>query len=129
MGYRILALIEDNIATTFLLSTRLGELGHRVEVLSDAKLFGARLAAESFDWVLVDGDVVHAAGKNLLDTMSTGRGNARIVWFGRRPRHGTIAITAHFAKPISYSELSRYFSTRLPMDRAETADHAKRWVP
>jgi CheY-like chemotaxis protein len=114
MGYRILALVEDNIATTLLLATRLGDMGHDIEVLSDPEEFGTRLAAQRFDWLLVDGDVAHAAGKGFLDVLSADRRDARIVWFGRRPRHGAIAITAHFTKPISHAELSRYFSSQMP---------------
>ncbi len=129
MRYRILALIEDNIATTLLLATRLGALGHHVEVLSDVREFVARLAAERFDWLLLDGDVVHTAGRSLVDAVSRRRGDARVVWLGRRLSDDRISITAHFAKPISYAELSRYFSAREPPKGTETAGHTQGKIP
>jgi DNA-binding response OmpR family regulator len=129
LRYSILALSEDNIATTFLLATRLREVGHEIEVVSDAGAFIARLRADRFDWLLVDGDVARVAGKGLFDSLTARRGVARIVWIGQRPRQSTIAIAARFAKPISYAELCRYFSALATSDKKRLQGRARTRVP
>lgn len=109
MGYRILALLEDNIATTLLLTSRLADIGHRLVIVSRVDDFTRRIEAERFDWVVLDGTVMRSISSGVRAALTRHLRGARIVWIGEPPRFVGIAITSRFSKPPSYDGIADAF--------------------
>lgn len=112
MGYRILALLENNVATIMLLTSRLERVGHRLVIVSSVGDFEQRLEAEPFDWVVLDGTVVRGARGRIRSILAHRLGGARIAWIGEPPRFADFAIASRFSKPPSYDAIVDSFGTQ-----------------
>lgn len=110
MALKVLALVENNIGTKLLVSTRLNALGYQVTVLSAAEAFRKRIEAEAFDWLILDEAAARSARRRLLEHVARHREGARIAWLGRPPRGSPVPIEAVFVKPLHYSQIVRFFS-------------------
>ncbi len=107
---KVLALIENNIATTLLLSSHLEALGYQLIRVSELSDFSARLATQSFDWIILDDSAVRPVRRRLLGILARHGGAARLIWFGTPPRTRNIRLHATFGKPLRYSEIARFLS-------------------
>jgi hypothetical protein len=114
MRYRILALSENTIGAQLLLSTHLEAEGHRVTVLSRPEGLGPRMAAESFDCLILDEAAMGREWRRVMEEVSRCRGRAGIVWLGQPPRGLRIPLDAVFAKPLRYGEIAGFFSRWVP---------------
>ena len=114
MRAKVLALIEDNIGTKLLLSTRLGTLGYQITILSAPVVFRERVVAEDFDWIILDEAALPPVRQRFLEHLQRHRKEARIVWCGTSPRWTSVPIEATFAKPLRYNDIERFFSHWVP---------------
>lgn len=115
MKEKVLAFVENNIATRLLLASHLSALGFHVTLVSSPRAFRRHLAAEPFDWLVLDEATLGGARDLLLGIAQHGHG-ARIVWLGRPPRQRRVPIEAVFATPLRYDEIARFFSRWAPRD-------------
>jgi hypothetical protein len=110
MNRTVLALVEDTIGTTLLLSTRFKILGYEAVILSSPVAFRKRIEADSFDWILLDAAALPLLRQRFVEQVNRLRNGARIVWCGPPPPHSSIPIEATFDKPLRYDEIQRFFS-------------------
>jgi hypothetical protein len=110
MSLRVLALIENNIGTKLLLSTRLQTLGYQVTILSAPVAFREQVEADCFDWIILDEAAVPPGRRRFLEHLRRHRKEARLVWCGKALRRSDVAIAATFGKPLRYEEIARFFS-------------------
>jgi hypothetical protein len=140
MGYRILALAENTIGAQLLLSTHLEAHGHHVTVLSRLEGFRERMAAETFDCLILDEAAMGTAWRRVMEDVSRCRGGAGIVWLGRPPQGLRTPLDAVFAKPLRYDEITGFFTRWMPLagesaagdaggSRRGSARHAKVGTP
>lgn len=122
MGYRILALLEDNVATTLLLTSRLADIGHRLVIACRTDDFARRMEADRFDWVVLDGTVMRGIGSSVRSALTRHLRGARIVWIGEPPRFVGIAITSRFSKPPSYDGIADAFRRFQRLDEESEAN-------
>ena len=115
MEGKVLALVENNIATRLLLESCLSALGYQVIVVSSPRAFRGHLAAGRFGWLILD-EAVLARARDLVAEAARQRREARIIWLGRPPRQPRLPIAAVFTTPLVYGEIARYFSRQEPRD-------------
>lgn len=125
MGRKILALIENNIGTRLLLTTRLGALGYQVIALTAPDSFMRRIRGEAFDWIVLDETAVRPVRRHLAEELRQHQPGARIVWLGRSPQRWPVPIEATFVKPLRYEELVRFFARQDGLG-SETSGHPPR---
>jgi hypothetical protein len=131
VGPRVLALLENSIGVKLLLLTRLKTLGYQATIMSSPAAFRERVAAEAFDWIILDGAALPSVRRRFLDHLQRHRGEARIVWCGKPPRRTRVPLETIFEKPLRYDEIERFFSRWTPpdSDSARTSGPEIQWKP
>ena len=112
MGRKILALVENTIGTTLLLSTRFQALGYQAIILSSPVAFRKRIEADTFDWIILDAAAMPLFQRRFVTQIDRLRKQARIVWCGKPVLQSSLPIEAIFEKPLRYDEIQRFFSAR-----------------
>jgi hypothetical protein len=110
VGPRVLALLENSIGVKLLLLTRLKTLGYQATIMSSPAAFREQVAADAFDWIILDDAALPPARRRFLDYLQRHRREARIVWCGKPPRRTRVPIETIFEKPLRYDEIERFFS-------------------
>lgn len=110
MKQKVLALIENTIGTSLLLSTRLKLLGYKVTIVFSPFAFRKRIEADSFDWIILDAAALPLLRQRFVEYVARRCKGARVVWCGESPPQPSLLIEARFAKPLQYNEISRFFS-------------------
>ncbi len=111
--HKVLALIENNIATTLLLTSHLSAVGYELTLASGLPDFSERLATQQFGWVILDEAVVQPVWRRLVGVLARHRSSACLIWFGKRPRTPRLKLHAIFTKPLRYAEIARFFAEQV----------------
>ena len=114
MGYRILALTENTIGAQLLLSVPLKALGHRVTVLLTPGGFKERMEVEAYDCLILDDTAIGTQWRQVLEEVSRLQGRVGVVWLGQPPRGLRTPLSAVFAKPLRYGEITEFFTRWVP---------------